>query len=237
MASSQRPARRMGQASPEPGRDPQPHSATLYHHAYTKCSGCHQAWYQSLTLAWRAVLQRGPGSRPQPEASWPRPSAGRIYRLQRAISTAALVPALAVFSGTRVAVGLPCWRLIRLTWFRDKPQRGEGSRTARAADPLARRWRVSRHGNKAETKCRNWCSVAPPDATSPRLAGSWAGRARARRPRTAVPPLSRRGRGDTTWRARATADGGTAWRGTAAQHKLTSRGMSVTLRRIKMIMP
>jgi hypothetical protein len=33
----------------------------------------------------------------------------------------------------------------------------------------------------------------------------------------------------TAWRAQAIVDGGAAWRGTAAQHQLTSRGMSVTL--------
>ena len=39
----------------------------------------------------------------------------------------------------------------RLTWFRDKRQRGRSSRTARAAGPLARRWRLSLHGDKAES--------------------------------------------------------------------------------------
>jgi hypothetical protein len=41
----------------------------------------------------------------------------------------------------------PCRRLTSLTWFRDKRQRGEGSPTAQAAGPLARRWRLSRHRN------------------------------------------------------------------------------------------
>src|SRR5208282_368605 len=34
-------------------------------------------------------------------------------------------------------LALPCCRLTRLTWFRDKRQRGRGSRTAQAAGPLA----------------------------------------------------------------------------------------------------
>ena len=48
----------------------------------------------------------------------------------------------------------PCWRLIRLTWFSDKRQRGRGNRTAQTAGPLAGRWRLSRHGSKAER--RRW---------------------------------------------------------------------------------
>jgi len=46
--------------------------------------------------------------------------------------------ALAVFGGTRVAVGLRCWEATRLTRFRHKRQRRGGSRTAQAAGPLAR---------------------------------------------------------------------------------------------------
>jgi hypothetical protein len=34
-------------------------------------------------------------------------------------------------------LALPCCRLTRLTWFRDKRQRGRGSQTAQAAGPLA----------------------------------------------------------------------------------------------------
>ena len=58
-------------------------------------------------------------------------------RDSRADANECLLSALAVFSGTRVAVGLPCRRLERLMWFRDKRQRGRGSRTAQAAGPLA----------------------------------------------------------------------------------------------------
>ena len=64
--------------------------------------------------------------------------------------------ALAVSGCIGVAVGLPCCRLPHLRWFRDKRQRGRGSRTAQAAGPLARRW-LSLHGKKAERM--RWAAV------------------------------------------------------------------------------
>jgi hypothetical protein len=62
---------------------------------------------------------------------------------------------------------LPCWRLTRLTWFRDKRQRGRGSRTAQAAGPLA----VDGGYRDTETKQKESGSVRAvlADATSPLL--------------------------------------------------------------------
>ena len=58
-----------------------------------------------------------------------------------------LLSALAVFGGTRVALGLRCWEADPFPKFRNKRQRGRGSPTAQAAGPLARRRRLSRHRN------------------------------------------------------------------------------------------
>src|ERR1022692_1689611 len=70
-----------------------------------------------------------------------------------------LLSALAVFGGTRVAIGLRCWEANPFHKFRNKRQRGEGSRTAQAAGPLADRWRLSRHRNKAERILRKSCGA------------------------------------------------------------------------------
>jgi hypothetical protein len=61
-----------------------------------------------------------------------------------------LLPALAVFDGIRVAIGLAPLEADRPAWFRDKRQRGEGGQMAQAAGPLARRRWLSLHGNKAD---------------------------------------------------------------------------------------
>src|ERR1019366_6479425 len=61
----------------------------------------------------------------------------------------------------------PCWRLIRLTWFSDKRQRGRGNRTAQTAGPLAGRRRLSRHGSKAERRRWDGSETALREAKAP----------------------------------------------------------------------
>jgi hypothetical protein len=60
---------------------------------------------------------------------------------------AGFLSALAVFGGTRVAIGLRCWEADPFHKFRNKRQQGRGSPAAQAAGPLADRWRLSRHRN------------------------------------------------------------------------------------------
>ncbi len=85
---------------------------------------------------------RCPGVMPASSAMWPRCNCSRVTT-----ANVWLLPALAVFGGIRVAIGLRCGEADPFHKFRNKRQRGGGSPTAQAAGPLARRWRLLRHRN------------------------------------------------------------------------------------------